>query len=169
MKSMGESSPLVNAIGSMKTKEGKPMLEVRASMKSHNYAMDDNKWRKEDLKRCRQELKAMEDEIANWDGDKVAKQALQSLKKEVAMMKSRIMEHEAMLDDEGMGEEGAEDKEKGAVVGGPYEIKKKGDKFVVARMDTGAIKGTFDSREAALKQFRLLEGIEHGWKPSGKK
>lgn len=53
----------------------------------------------------------------------------------------------------------------------PYKIQPdpahKGRKRVV-NTETGDVKGGDQSAETALSQFRLLEGIEHGWHPDGK-
>ena len=51
----------------------------------------------------------------------------------------------------------------------PYAIRKKGNKWLVVNKDTGKVKGTHDSKEKAEAQVRLLYGVEHGWKPTGKK
>ena len=51
----------------------------------------------------------------------------------------------------------------------PYEIKKKGNKWVVYNLDTGAVKGTHDSEAKAQRQINLLRAVEHGWKPTGAK
>jgi len=51
----------------------------------------------------------------------------------------------------------------------PYGLYKKGSQFVVKNQQTGHVKGTHASRENAMRQFRLLEGIAHGWKPTGRK
>lgn len=54
--------------------------------------------------------------------------------------------------------------------GNPYHIKKlSSGKFQVCNRETGDVKGTFDSYAGALKQFNLLEGLEHGMKARGKK
>ena len=50
----------------------------------------------------------------------------------------------------------------------PYGIRKKGDKYQTVNKETGDVKGTHDSKEKAVKQLRLLEGIEHGWHPTKK-
>jgi hypothetical protein len=85
-------------------KSGKPVLEIRAHMNADNglgYATPDNKnWRKEEIKRLDKEIKAISDEIANWDAEKVAERALKSLKTDLAVKRARKMEAEALLDDE---------------------------------------------------------------------
>ncbi|MEM5854666.1 MAG: hypothetical protein QXS37_04500 [Candidatus Aenigmatarchaeota archaeon] len=48
----------------------------------------------------------------------------------------------------------------------PYKIEKRGNKYVVVNKKTGKVKGTHSSREKALRQMRLLYGIEHGWTPT---
>ena len=50
----------------------------------------------------------------------------------------------------------------------PYSVLKSGTGAKVVNTETGHVKGTFKSRKKALKQFNLLEGIEHGWKPTRK-
>lgn len=46
----------------------------------------------------------------------------------------------------------------------PYGIRKKGDKFLTINTETGAVKGTHETREEAEAQMRLLYGIKHGMK-----
>lgn len=50
----------------------------------------------------------------------------------------------------------------------PYEIKKKGNKYLTVNKDTGKVKGTHDTYKKALTQMRLLYGVEHGMKVRGK-
>jgi len=151
----------------------KPVLNIHAHMDSYGGPMGNNTaYQKEELKRLRKEVKATSDQISNWNAEEISNRALKSLKTDLAMKKARLMECEALLEEEGGEEEGAKEEGaegKGAVVGGPYEVKESGDRWVVKNMETGKVKGRHSSREAALKQFRLLEGIEHGWKPTGKK
>jgi len=49
----------------------------------------------------------------------------------------------------------------------PYSITHSGNKWILKNKETGKVKGTHDSYTSALKQMRLLQGIEHGWKPTG--
>ena len=51
----------------------------------------------------------------------------------------------------------------------PYEIKSENDKHCIVNTETGATKACHDTREEAEKQLHLLQGIEHGWKPTGEK
>jgi hypothetical protein len=51
----------------------------------------------------------------------------------------------------------------------PYKIEERNGKWVVINTETKAVKGTHDSEIKAERQRRLLEGIEHGWKPTGAK
>jgi hypothetical protein len=51
----------------------------------------------------------------------------------------------------------------------PYAIEQKGTGVIVKNKQTGKVHGTFGSRKEAMKQFRLLQGIEHGWKPTRNK
>lgn len=48
----------------------------------------------------------------------------------------------------------------------PYKIEKRGNKWVVINTEKNTVKGTHSSRTKALRQMRLLYGIEHGWKPT---
>lgn len=51
----------------------------------------------------------------------------------------------------------------------PYAIRARNEKFVVINTNTGQVKGTHATRTKAQLQINLLRGIEHGWKPTGKK
>ena len=51
----------------------------------------------------------------------------------------------------------------------PYSLTKQGSKWIVKNKDTGDVKGTHDSYAKALRQFRLLEAVKRGWKPTGAK
>lgn len=159
---MKEKSVLGNALSDMKFK---PSLNVTARMgDSYDSMGGDHEWRKRDIQRLRQEIKAIDDELANWDHQKVGEKAKKSLETEKAVKRARLLEHEAYVGEEKGKPVGM--KGKGAVVGGPYEIVKSGSKWLVKNMEKGTTKGTFNSRAEAMKQFRLLEGIEHGWSPS---
>ena len=46
----------------------------------------------------------------------------------------------------------------------PYQIVKKGEKWEVINKDTRKSHGKHDSKEKAMKQMRLLHGIENGMK-----
>jgi hypothetical protein len=48
----------------------------------------------------------------------------------------------------------------------PYAIKKVKNKFQVINKETGKVHGTHPTKAKALSQMRLLEGIEHGWRPT---
>ncbi len=52
----------------------------------------------------------------------------------------------------------------------PYKVEARDDKWVVLNTETGKVKGTHESKKKALRQMRLLFGIESGtFKPTGKK
>jgi len=51
----------------------------------------------------------------------------------------------------------------------PYAIRKVGTKFKVINTATKKVKGTHASRIAAQRQMNLLRGVEHGWRPTGRK
>ena len=46
----------------------------------------------------------------------------------------------------------------------PYEVEKRGNKWVTINTDTGDVKGTHDTKEGALRQMRLLYHIKGGGK-----
>ncbi len=46
----------------------------------------------------------------------------------------------------------------------PYEVEKRGNKWVTINTDTGDVKGTHGTREEALRQMRLLYHIKSGGK-----
>jgi len=47
----------------------------------------------------------------------------------------------------------------------PYEVVKEGDKWITRNKDTGKVKGRHDSKAKAIRQMRLLYGIESGKEP----
>lgn len=52
----------------------------------------------------------------------------------------------------------------------PYATKKKGANYVVVNTETGMVKATHKppgAKSKAIKQLKLLDGIERGWKPTG--
>ena len=51
----------------------------------------------------------------------------------------------------------------------PYEIVKRGEKWLVRNKEAGHVKGTHDSETKAQHQINLLRGVEHGWHPTGAK
>lgn len=51
----------------------------------------------------------------------------------------------------------------------PYNVYKRGSKWVVTNTETKEVKGKHGSREEAMRQMRLLYGVESGWKPTGAK
>jgi hypothetical protein len=52
-------------------------------------------------------------------------------------------------------------------VGNPYEIARVKGMHIVRKKGGGPAKGKHKSYKMALRQFNLLEGIHHGWKPTG--
>jgi hypothetical protein len=88
-----------------------PSLNIRASVDS--YGMGDEKWRREERKRLKEELKVLKGHIANFDHKAAGEKVLRSLKTETAMKQARLMETEAMLDENEDEDEdkGGEEKE----------------------------------------------------------
>jgi hypothetical protein len=48
----------------------------------------------------------------------------------------------------------------------PYEVRSEGSQHCVYNKQTGDKKACHATKEEAEKQLHLLEGIEHGWKPT---
>ena len=51
----------------------------------------------------------------------------------------------------------------------PYSVKKTDGAYQVVDRETGKVYSRHTTRENAERQRRLLEGVRHGWKPTGKK
>jgi hypothetical protein len=50
----------------------------------------------------------------------------------------------------------------------PYEVREENGKYCVFNKETGDKKACHDDKGEAERQVHLLEGIEHGWKPTEK-
>lgn len=50
----------------------------------------------------------------------------------------------------------------------PYDMEKRGEKWVVFNTETGDVKGRHASKIGAQRQINLLRGIEQGWEPTGR-
>jgi hypothetical protein len=53
--------------------------------------------------------------------------------------------------------------------GVPYSVRKTDGAYEVVDRETGKVYAQHTTREKAERQRRLLEGVRHGWKPTGKK
>ena len=51
----------------------------------------------------------------------------------------------------------------------PYSVIKTDDGYQVVDRETGKVYSRHTTKEKAERQRRLLEGVRHGWKPTGKK
>ena len=52
----------------------------------------------------------------------------------------------------------------------PYSVRKNEDgSYKVVDRETGKVHSEHTTKEKAERQRRLLEGIRHGWKPTGKR
>jgi hypothetical protein len=51
----------------------------------------------------------------------------------------------------------------------PYTIRKTDGAYQVVDRETGKVYSRHTTRDKAERQRRLLEGVRHGWKPTGKK
>jgi hypothetical protein len=51
----------------------------------------------------------------------------------------------------------------------PYTVTKTDDGYQVVDRETGKVYSRHTTKENAERQRRLLEGVRHGWKPTGKK
>ncbi len=48
----------------------------------------------------------------------------------------------------------------------PYDVEKRGNKWVTINTETGDVKGTHDTKEKAIRQMRLLYHVKGGGKPT---
>ena len=46
----------------------------------------------------------------------------------------------------------------------PYDVEKRGNKWVTLNTETGDVKGTHDTKEKAIRQMRLLYHVKGGGK-----
>jgi hypothetical protein len=51
----------------------------------------------------------------------------------------------------------------------PYTVIKQDDGYQVVDRETGKVFSQHTTKEKAERQRRLLEGVRHGWRPTGKK
>ena len=51
----------------------------------------------------------------------------------------------------------------------PYAVRRQGEIWITYNKETGDVKGKHKSREDAMKQMRLLYGVEHGMVPRSSK
>jgi carbamate kinase len=51
----------------------------------------------------------------------------------------------------------------------PYSVEKRDGAYQVVDRETGKVYSQHTTKEKAERQRRLLEGIRHGWRPTGKK
>jgi hypothetical protein len=51
----------------------------------------------------------------------------------------------------------------------PYTVRKTDGAYQVVDRETGEVYSHHTTKEKAERQRRLLEGVRHGWKPTGKK
>jgi hypothetical protein len=51
----------------------------------------------------------------------------------------------------------------------PYSVRKTNGTYQVVDRETGKVYSRHTTKDKAERQRRLLEGLRHGWKPTGKK
>jgi phage gp16-like protein len=51
----------------------------------------------------------------------------------------------------------------------PYSVKETDGTYQVVDQETGQVYSRHTTKDKAERQRRLLEGVRHGWKPTGKK
>jgi hypothetical protein len=51
----------------------------------------------------------------------------------------------------------------------PYTVRKTNGTYQVVDRETGKVYSRHTTKAKAERQRRLLEGVRHGWKPTGKK
>lgn len=49
----------------------------------------------------------------------------------------------------------------------PYDMEKRGKKWVVFNTETKEVKGRHDDKIKGQRQLNLLRAVEHGWEPTG--
>lgn len=101
---------LTNHLTSM-SKKLKPSLQINAYMDSYGgpKEVDEAKYVKEDLKRCKEECAAIKKALRDWVPEDVAARAEKSLRTELKRKEARMAELEARLD--GLESEDEEDDE----------------------------------------------------------
>lgn len=75
---------------------GRPSLHVDARM-DYIFPGSDKKYERQELKRLKGEIAAIQKEIKHWDSAKVANRALHSLKVDLASKRARLEETRARL------------------------------------------------------------------------
>ncbi len=144
----------------------------------------DHSYMKERHARYKKEVEAIEEQLSDWNPEEVAALMEKSLRAELAIKRAELLKCEAEMDLVGVkheGEAGDEDDseeddsgdssdsdEDGKVYaeGNPYSVVKRGNSFVVENTESGHVKGKHASKKKAMRQYRLLEGVEHGWTPT---
>lgn len=148
-----------------------PKLKFRASLDSIS-GEEDGKYREQRRKRSEANIKFLEKHPALANDKLAAALTRHAIKKELAVHKSNLVmdsmhdDDEAEIAEEMRENEGKAMKEHMIASANPYEVVQKGGGVVVRNKATGSVKGHFGSRRQAMRQFRLLEGIEHGWTPT---
>lgn len=100
-KAPKEFGHLTGAVESMDfPKPEKPKLTIQARMDGDMVGGSDKKYHKERLAHMMKEIKAIEAQLKDWDHEKIGKQAHKSLSQELAIKKSRLLEHKIMAGDD---------------------------------------------------------------------
>ena len=94
-----------------KMKKMTPMLHIDARVGDGMGPNEDMSYKRKEAKRLKAEIKEAESLIKDWDAEKVAAQALKSLKTDVVVKKARLAECEAYLEDAPKGKDKDDDYE----------------------------------------------------------
>lgn len=154
------------------TKPYVPTITVSASADSGYGPIGDSEYQKVRKEKDAQTLKFLSKHPALTNDKLAAALTRHAIRKQTMIHQARMMEDEAHdMPAPELGEPNTKitKKKGGYLKGNPYEMVQKGGGVVVKNSQTGKVHGTFATKREAAKQFRLLEGIEHGWSPTGKK
>jgi hypothetical protein len=80
-------------------KKFKPSVKVGVNVDTDPIGPPRTDWRKEEMKRCKAEIVALEKEIANFNAKDAAEKVKTALEIKLKLKKLRVQEHELNLDD----------------------------------------------------------------------
>lgn len=140
-----------------------PTISFSARVDSFGSPGGDKDYMKERHARYKKEIKVIEDQLKNWDAEAVAAQLHKSLKADLAHKKAELLACESEMDMNGVEYDEPEpsDNEEEEIVeeGNPWDIRKRGSKFVVVKSiepNKGKVMGTHDTKGDAQRQRRAL-------------
>lgn len=102
-KAPTEFGHITEALTSMGKKAPKPKtrMDVSVTMRhGDDVYPDDRRYHKEQVKRLKKEIKAAQDQLKGWDHEEVGKKAKRSLERDLAAKTARLMESQALANDD---------------------------------------------------------------------